>query len=345
MVDTRLPGTANGAIPSLPLHATALAGLQALVGADMARVDALIAERMQNEVALIPQLAGHIFASGGKRLRPMLTLASARLCGYGGRHHVVLAACIELFHTTTLLHDDVVDASPLRRGTQTANAVWGNQASILVGDFLLGRALQLAVGAGSMEALGIFADMATTIAEGEVRQLATLRRPETDMADYLKVVEGKSAALFGAACRIGAVVADRPRAEAEALEAYGTSLGMAFQLVDDVLDWSGRQADLGKTVGDDFAGGTVTLPVILAYGRGSAEERAFWRRALCGEGLRAGDFARAVALMRDSEALSETLDRARSFAGTAVQALACFPAGPEHMALCDIARFCVDRDH
>ena len=337
----RIPVTLAAA--TSPPPAQPLAALQALVGADMARVNALILERMQNEVALIPQLAGHIVASGGKRLRPMLTLASARLCGYQGRHHVELAACVEFIHTATLLHDDVVDESMLRRGAETANAVWGNQASVLVGDFLFSRSFQLMVDAGSLEVLGILANASATIAEGEVRQLATVSRPETGIADYLKVVEGKTAALFAAACRIGAVIADRPRAEAEALETYGLNLGIAFQLVDDVLDYSARQADLGKTVGDDFAEGKVTLPVILAYGRGNEEEQAFWRRVLCEEGRQGEDFGRAVALMRRHGSLSETLERARSSAEDAKRALELFPDGPVRAVLADIADFCVER--
>ena len=326
-----------------PAPAQPLAALQALVGADMARVNMLILERMQNEVALIPQLAGHIVASGGKRLRPMLTLASARLCGYRGRRHVELAACVEFIHTATLLHDDVVDESRLRRGTETANAVWGNQASVLVGDFLFSRSFQLMVDVGSLEVLGILANASATIAEGEVRQLATVSRPETEIGDYLKVVEGKTAALFAAACRIGAVISERPPAEAGALEAYGMNLGIAFQLVDDVLDYSARQAELGKTVGDDFAEGKVTLPVILAYDRGSGEERAFWRRVLGEEGRRAGDFHKAVALMQRHDALSQTLDRARSHTEDAKRALASFPDGPVRAVLADIADFCVER--
>ena len=326
-----------------PPPAQPLAALQALVGADMARVNALILERMQNEVALITRLAGHIVASGGKRLRPMLTLASARLCGYEGRRHVELAACVEFIHTATLLHDDVVDESLLRRGTETANAVWGNQASVLVGDFLFSRSFQLMVDVGSLEVLGILANASATIAEGEVRQLATVSRPETGIADYLRVIEGKTAALFAAACRIGAVIADRPREETEALEAYGMNLGMAFQLVDDVLDYAARQADLGKTVGDDFAEGKVTLPVILAFDRGDEEERAFWRRALCEEGRRAEDFRRAVALMRRHDALTETLEWARSRAADAKRELRSFPDGPARTVLADIADFCVDR--
>ena len=326
-----------------PPAAEPLAALQALVGADMARVNALIVERMQNEVALIPQLAGHIVASGGKRLRPMLTLASARLCGYGGRRHVELAACVEFIHTATLLHDDVVDESVLRRGVETANAVWGNQASVLVGDFLFSRSFQLMVDVGSLEVLGILANASATIAEGEVRQLATVSRPETGIADYLKVIEGKTAALFAAACRIGAVIADRPRAEADALEAYGMNLGIAFQLADDVLDYSARQADLGKTVGDDFAEGKVTLPVILAFERGDERERAFWRRVLSQDGREADDFRKAVALLRRHDTLAETLDRARSRADDAKRALERFPHGPERAVLEDIADFCVER--
>ena len=330
---------------SLAPSATPLDRLRSLVGEDLDAVNALIVERMQSEVGLVPQLAGHIVASGGKRLRPLLTLASARLCGYGRDGHIALAAAVEFIHTATLLHDDVVDESDLRRGAATANAVWGNQASVLVGDFLFSRSFQLMVEAGSLEVLRILANAAATIAEGEVRQLATVNRPETGEADYLKVIEGKTAALFAAACRIGAVVAGRPEAEAEALDAYGMNLGIAFQLADDVLDYAAEPSELGKSLGDDFADGKITLPVILAFRRGDAEERRFWRRTL-GEGeQRDGDLDHAVRLLTRHGALEEALARARRRAEAAKRALAVFPESGLGGLLAEIADFCVERGY
>src|SRR5512143_3105943 len=266
-------GGGTGRKPSLD-------ALNDMVRDDLRLVNALIVDRMQSPVPLIPQLAGHVVAAGGKRLRPMLTLASARLCGYRGGRHQALAACVEFIHTATLLHDDVIDDSDLRRGLATANAVWGNKASVLVGDFLFSRAFQLMVTDGSLRVLEILSGASAVIAEGEVLQLITSNDTATSEQAYLDVIRCKTAALFAAACRIGAVVSDRSRVEEEALDSYGLNLGIAFQLIDDVLDYSARQTELGKTVGDDFREGKVTLPVILAYRRGDEEERAFWRRCL-----------------------------------------------------------------
>ena len=255
----------------------ALNTLVALVGDDLAACNHTIVARMDSPVALIPQLAAHLVAAGGKRLRPLLTLASARLCGYpgsaGGARHVALAACVEFIHTATLLHDDVVDESALRRGMASANAVFGNQASVLVGDFLFARAFQLMVEDGSLRVLGILSQAAATIAEGEVLQLVTQNDLSTPEARYLDVVKGKTAALFAAACQVGAVVAERPADEEAALAEYGLNLGIAFQLVDDALDYAADQATLGKTVGDDFREGKITLPVLLAYAAGDQGPR------------------------------------------------------------------------
>ena len=260
--------------------ANGLAQLTELTREDLKAVNEIILERMQSEVALIPQLAGHVIAAGGKRLRPMLTLASARLCAYQGRRQLALAACVEFIHTATLLHDDVVDESNLRRGLATANSVWGNKPSVLVGDFLFSRAFQLMVEDGSLEVLKLLSDASAIIAQGEVAQLITANDTETSEADYLRVISEKTAALFEAACRIGAVVGERSLADKEALGIYGRNFGIAFQLVDDVLDYSARQAELGKTIGDDFREGKITLPVVLAIARGSDAERVFWRRCL-----------------------------------------------------------------
>ncbi len=321
----------------------ALERLRALVADDMTRVNALIVERMDSPVALIPQLAGHIVAAGGKRLRPMLTLAAAGLCDYRGEDHAKLAACVEFIHTATLLHDDVVDESDLRRGLRTANSVWGNQASVLVGDFLFSRAFQLMVETGSLEVLRILSNAAATIAEGEVLQLTTAHDPATTRANYMAVIEGKTAALFAAAAEVGAVIAGRGTDDAAALEAYGRHLGVAFQLVDDALDYSAEQGVLGKTIGDDFRDGKITLPVILAYERGNDREREFWRRALGDMDQGEGDLDHAIALMARHGALVAAIDEARRHTESAKGALAEFPGGPFADALIAVADFCVDR--
>jgi len=314
-----------------------------LLGDDLSRVNRLIVERMHSPVALIPQLAGHIVAAGGKRLRPMLTLASARLCGYRGEDHLALAAAVEFIHTATLLHDDVVDSSDLRRGRDTANAVWGNKPAVLVGDFLFARSFQLMVAVGSLRILEILSHAAAVIAEGEVHQLITANDTTTTEAAYLEVIEAKTAALFAAASRIGAVVADRPREEEGALERFGRNLGIAYQLVDDMLDFSARQSELGKTVGDDFRDGKITLPIVIAFARGDAEERAFWRRTLENGEQGPDDLARAVRLIERHGALAETLARARVYAANAAEALAPFPDGPLRQALEESAAFATER--
>lgn len=323
--------------------ADALTALRTLLADDMAEVNRLILAYMQSPVALIPELAKYIVAAGGKRLRPLLTLGAARMCGYDGMAHCGLAACVEFIHTATLLHDDVVDESALRRGRDTANAVWGNQASVLVGDFLFSRSFQLMVESGSLDVLRILANASATIAEGEVLQLTTAGDPAASVEDYMKVIEGKTAALFAAAAEVGGVLAGRPAAECEALRTYGQSLGIAFQLMDDQLDYAADQAALGKSVGDDFRERKATMPVIVAYGAGSAEERAFWDRTI-GEGdQQDSDLAEAHRLFARHGALEETGRIARRHAEAAAAALDCFPAGAHRTALQDVAAFCVAR--
>jgi octaprenyl-diphosphate synthase len=319
--------------------------LMALLRADLDRVNVLILERMQSPVALIPQLAGHIIAAGGKRLRPMLTLVTARLCGYRGERHIALAAAVEFIHTATLLHDDVVDASDLRRGLATANAVWGNKSSVLVGDFLFSRAFQLMVEDGSLSILSILSEASAVIAEGEVLQLVTSNDTETTEKAYLDVIEAKTAQLFAAAARVGAVLAERPSAEEQALESYGRNLGIAFQLVDDMLDYSAHQAELGKTVGDDFREGKITLPVVLALRQASDSERLFWRRTLEDLDQREGDLEQAIALMMRHGTLQATLERAGHYAAVARRALGAFRDGPERRALDDVIDFCLARGY
>src|SRR6186713_1215579 len=279
-----------------------------LVAADLNHVNAVILARMQSEVALIPELAGHLIAGGGKRMRPMLTLACARLLDYSGMRHHKLAAAVEFIHTATLLHDDVVDGSGLRRGKRTANIIWGNPASVLVGDFLFTRSFELMVEDGSLKVLRILSRASSVIAEGEVNQLTAQRRVETSEDHYLDIISAKTAALFAAACRIAAVVAEREEAAEEHLDAYGRHLGIAFQLIDDAIDYASDAATMGKGVGDDFRDGKVTLPVILAYARGSEEERAFWQQAMAGGRSEAADLANAIRLLRDSGALDDTFE-------------------------------------
>ena len=317
--------------------------LSQLLGSELDSVNQLIVERMQSPVALIPQLAGHIVASGGKRLRPMLTLGCARLCGYSGSRHIGLAAAVEFIHTATLLHDDVVDASNLRRGRDTANAVWGNKPPILVGDFLFSRSFELMVADGSLRILEILSRASSVIAEGEVLQLMTQNDLETTEASYLEVIQAKTAELFAAASRIGAVLAERPHDEEEALDRFGRNLGIAFQLVDDMLDFSARQAELGKSIGDDFRDGKVTLPILIAFARGNQDERTFWHRALEDMDQRAGDLEHAIALVECHGALAETLSRARVYAAAAIDSLSIFGDGIARRALIEAASFATER--
>ena len=318
--------------------------LHGLVKNDLAAVNRRIIEKMQSPVALIPQLAGHIIAAGGKRLRPMLTLAAARLCGYDeGERHCALAACVEFIHTATLLHDDVVDESLLRRGQESANAVWGNQASVLVGDFLFSRSFELMVEDGSLEVLRILSNASAVIAEGEVLQLVTTNDTGTGEADYLEVIRCKTATLFAAAAEIGAVVAGRPEAEQQALADYGMNLGIAFQLIDDLLDYSALQAQLGKTVGDDFREGKMSLPVVLAFARANDDEREFWTRTMERMEQEEGDLGQAIALLQKHGVLDETAGRARDYAVRAKQALAAFPESEIRAAMMEAVDFAVDR--
>ena len=321
----------------------ALDQISALVGDDLVKVNQVIVEKMESPVALIPQLAGHIIAAGGKRLRPMMTLASSALCGYQGERHISLAACVEFIHTATLLHDDVVDDSDLRRGQDSAKAVWGNQASVLVGDFLFSRAFQLMVQDGSLRVLKILSDASATIAEGEVMQLMTTNDTETSEEAYMEVIRAKTAKLFAAAAEIGAVIAERPAAEAEALESYGMNFGIAFQLVDDVLDYSAEQTKLGKTIGDDFREGKITLPVVLAWRRGTDSERQFWRRTLETMEQSEGDLEEAIGLMNKYGTLTDTIERSRHYGAIARDALGLFPDTKIKRASQNLIDFCIDR--
>jgi octaprenyl-diphosphate synthase len=316
-----------------------------LTAADMGLVNEFILEKAQSHVELIPELAGHLINSGGKRIRPMLTVAAARMCGYTGLQHLKLAMAVEFMHTATLLHDDVVDESDMRRGKEAARVIWGNQASVLVGDYLLGQAFKMMVETGNLECLRILSDAACVIAEGEVLQLSVSQDTGTTEDSYLKVVGAKTAALFKSAAEVGGVIAGRPRNEQEALESYGRNLGIAFQLVDDALDYSGKQAELGKSVGDDFRERKITLPVVLSFRRGNEKERSFWKRVMEAGDQTADDLIYATKLMDRHNALGDTIERARHYGSIAVDALAIFPDSEWKEALVEAVAFCISRAH
>jgi octaprenyl-diphosphate synthase len=328
-----------------PDKGASIESLVSLVSADMERVNAMILSRTGSDVTMIPEVANHLISSGGKRLRPMLTLAMANLAGYRGDGHVKLAASVEFMHTATLLHDDVVDESDMRRGRIAARIRWGNQASVLVGDFLLGQAFKMMVEVGSLRALDILSSAAAVIAEGEVMQLAAAKNTETNEDEYLAVIRGKTAELFAAACEVGPVIAGRPKAEQAACRSYGMNLGIAFQLIDDALDYGGTSATLGKNVGDDFREGKITLPVVLSFRRGNDDERAFWRRALEENEVSDSDLAIAVAIMHRHRALEDTIERARHYGAIARDALELFPKSAIKDALLETVDFCIARAH
>jgi octaprenyl-diphosphate synthase len=314
-----------------------------LTASDMGRVNELILSKAGSDVQMIPEVANHLISSGGKRLRPMLTLAAAQMFGYAGDGHIKLATAVEFMHTATLLHDDVVDESGMRRGKKTARMIWGNQASVLVGDFLLGQAFRMMVDVGSLDALDILSTAASVIAEGEVMQLAAAKNLETTEDEHFAVIKAKTAALFSAAAEVGPVVAGTSRNDRAALRSYGMNLGLAFQLIDDALDYGGSSSDLGKNVGDDFREGKVTLPVILAYRRGTAQERTFWKKAIEDNETDDAALEKGIGLLARHAAISDTIGRARHFGEIARDALAPLPATPQKSAMIDVIDFCISR--
>jgi len=316
-----------------------------LVGPDMERVNRAILMRTGSQVTMIPEVANHLISSGGKRLRPMLTVAMAALTGYAGEGHVKLAAAVEFMHTATLLHDDVVDESEMRRGRLAARMLWGNEASVLVGDFLLGQAFKMMVEVGSLGALEILSSAAAVIAEGEVMQLAAAKNTATTEDEYLAVIRAKTAELFAAACEVGPVLTARPKAEQAACRSFGMNLGVAFQLVDDALDYGGKAAKLGKNVGDDFREGKITLPVVLSFRRGTESERAFWIRTLEQGEVADSDLDTAIGLMTKHRAIEDTIKRAQHYGAIAKDALALFPTSPMKQALEEAVEFCTARTY
>ena len=319
--------------------------LNGLVARGMEDVNGIILSKAGSDVEMIPEVANHLISSGGKRLRPMLTIATAQMFGYEGSGHTQLAACVEFMHTATLLHDDVVDESDMRRGKLAARKLWGNQASVLVGDFLLGQAFRMMVEVGSMDALAVLSDAAAVIAEGEVMQLGAAKNTETTEDDYLAVIRAKTAALFSAASEVGPIIAGASAAQRAACRSYGVNLGLAFQLVDDALDYGGSADALGKRTGDDFREGKITLPVVLSYRRGSDEDRAFWKRCLEEGQIEDGDLEKAIEMMRGQGAIADTVERARHYGAVARDALAPLPAGDYKQALLEVVDFCIERVH
>lgn len=323
-----------------------MAQLAEILAGDLQAVDQLIRARMASEHApRIPEVTAHLIDAGGKRLRPMLVLAAARLLGYGGPYHIHLAATVEFIHTATLLHDDVVDDSERRRGRPTANLLWDNKSSVLVGDYLFARSFQLMIETGSLQVLDILAGASATIAEGEVLQLTAARNLGVDKALYLQIVRGKTAALFAAACEVGAVIAGADPAAQSAFAAYGDALGIAFQIADDLLDYGGSDGVIGKNTGDDFREGKITLPVLIAYEKAGPEARAFWQRTIGQGALETGDFATALALMAETGALAAARAEALDWAAKAEAALQSLPPSPLRQGLADLARFVVARLH
>ncbi len=320
-----------------------IARLSGLVINDLNRVNTTILERTGSDVTMIPEVANHLISSGGKRLRPMLTLATAGLCNYTGDGHIKLAASVEFMHTATLLHDDVVDESDMRRGKLAARMLWGNEASVLVGDFLLGQAFKMMVEVGSLQCLDVLSTAAAVIAEGEVMQLSAAKDTQTTEDDYLAVIRAKTAALFGAACEVGPILANCSKAEIAACRSYGMNLGIAFQLIDDALDYGGSSAKLGKNVGDDFREGKITLPIVLSFRRGTDSEREFWRRTLEKGEINDGDLETALATMRKHRALEDTIERAKHYGAMARDALELFPQSNWKRALFEVVDFCVSR--
>ena len=332
-------------VPFESPQGASLTQLAELVAPDMERVNTTILTRTGSDVAMIPEVANHLISSGGKRLRPMLTLAMAKLAGYTGDGHIKFAAAVEFMHTATLLHDDVVDESDMRRGKLAARMLWGNEASVLVGDFLLGQAFKMMVEVGNLHALDILSSAAAVIAEGEVMQLGAAKNTATNEDEYMAVIRAKTAELFAAACEVGPALAVKEKAELAACRSFGMNLGIAFQLIDDALDYGGKSAKLGKNVGDDFREGKITLPVVLSFRRGTESERGFWNRTLGKGEIGDGDLDTAMALMAKHNAIEDTVGRARHYGAIATDALALVPPSEIKTALEEAVAFCIARAH
>ncbi|PIR39432.1 MAG: hypothetical protein COV35_02650 [Alphaproteobacteria bacterium CG11_big_fil_rev_8_21_14_0_20_39_49] len=317
--------------------------LKSLVKSDLKKVDKLIYSLIVNKIDLIPQISEHTISSGGKRLRPILTLASAKLCGYNGTAHIDLAACVEFIHTATLLHDDVVDKSDLRRGEQTANSLWGNKESILVGDYLLGKSFHLMGAAKSLDIYRILSNAAVVISEGEVLQLSASGNIDSGKSKYFEIISAKTAELFAAAAQVSAVIAKRTDEEIQAVRNFGFNLGIAFQIVDDLLDYFSNNNVMGKSVGDDFKEQKITLPLIYAYEKATADEKKFWKRCI-NEGRQSeNDIETAINYMKSHNIYDAVMNKAFEYADIAKQSLSIFNDSDYKTALLDIADFSVKR--
>lgn len=319
--------------------------LQAEMDPDMRAVNALILENMQSDVALIPKLASYLIAAGGKRIRPLLTLSCTSLFAGDMKRAHGLAAAVEFIHTATLLHDDVVDDSKERRGKESANVVFGNEASVLVGDFLFSRAFQLMTADGSLDVLRILSNASAVIAEGEVKQLSTQNNLSTTMDDYRAVIEGKTASLFAAACEVGPVIANQNSKIIRAMRDYGMALGMAFQIADDALDYQAERAKLGKTVGDDFREGKITAPILFALGHANDDERAFWQRTLQDRQQEEEDLQAAQEIITKHDTITKSLDLARQYGAKAITSLQILPETPQRQTLEDLVSFTINREY
>ncbi|MEM7663840.1 MAG: polyprenyl synthetase family protein [Pseudomonadota bacterium] len=340
MDGSNVPQTAQPA--NAKVNTNLIADMQDMLSGDLADVEKILAAEAASPVEMIPDLSSHIVAAGGKRLRPMVTLAAAHAAGGANEATHALAAAVEFIHTATLLHDDVVDESELRRGKPAAKAIWGNSASILVGDFLFARAFMLMVRTGSLDILNILSQASAVIAEGEVRQLAAIGKYDLPTEEYLAIVEAKTAALFEASARAGALSSGSAD-HAESLAHYGKNLGLAFQIIDDALDYGGTTSVIGKSVGDDFREGKVTLPVIIARRRGSDEDREFWDRALNVDTQQDEDLSHAIHLIRSTGAAEATVQEAEAYVGLAKSALVSLPTSPYRQMLEDLCDFCIAR--
>ena len=323
--------------------ASGISSLLSLTSSDMERVDTLLASRASSDVNLISEISRHIIDSGGKRLRPMLTLAASKLCDYTGDHHITLAAGVEFMHTATLLHDDVVDESDRRRGKDTARILWSNQASVLVGDFLLGQAFAMMVESGSMEALRVLSSSARVIAKGEVKQLSVLGSLDITREDYLDIISSKTASLFSACAQMGPILSECPNEIQSQFESYGLNLGLAFQLVDDALDYGGETTNLGKNIGDDFHEHKVTLPVLLSYWNGDSTTKSFWQDCFSNRALTDTDLQNARDQLNSDGSLEATLNCAKEYGDAASNALATLPNSDAKDALLSVVSYCIAR--
>ena len=318
--------------------------LKELVKNDLNKVNSLIKKKINNKISFIPKVSKHLINAGGKRIRPMLCLATSKLCNYNGEKNIELATCVEFIHTATLLHDDVIDNGIKRRGLNTANEIWGNKSSVLVGDFLLGKSFELMVEIENISVLKVLSETASTLIEGEIAQLLTNNDFSTTEDNYLEIIKSKTAKLFSTSCKVGALIANKPKIYVKALDSFGTNLGMTFQMIDDLLDYKSIENETGKKIGNDFEEGKVTLPIILAFHRGDKEERNFWKRTIQNGSRKVGDMEKACHYLNKRNVLNDILDRAKHYGMVAKDALEIFPNKKEKKILLELIDFTINRN-